>query len=186
MACEWKNDYEYIGVINLRNKMINIAALLVVMVALTGIAAAAPGVSSVVADPTPLTVGTAGFSIQKTTVTTDESALIADIKVVGTKDPNGNPYIITDVFDVEINNVPGTSITGLSDPSPTTYNFGYKFKGGITGNYKIKYVSDDVESGEYTVPATLNAIPEFPTVALPVAAIIGLVFFVQNRKESKK
>ncbi|WP_406661209.1 PEF-CTERM sorting domain-containing protein [Methanolobus sp. ZRKC3] len=30
---------------------------------------------------------------------------------------------------------------------------------------------------------SFNAIPEFPTIALPVAAILGLAFFFQRRKE---
>jgi hypothetical protein len=29
-------------------------------------------------------------------------------------------------------------------------------------------------------------IPEFPTVALPIAAVIGLVFFFQNRKKKEE
>jgi hypothetical protein len=31
-----------------------------------------------------------------------------------------------------------------------------------------------------------NAIPEFPTVALPIAAVIGLVFFFQHKKRKEK
>jgi hypothetical protein len=47
---------------------------------------------------------------------------------------------------------------------------------------------DAVQAGEINFWAsasqTFNAqIPEFPTIALPVAAIIGLAFFMQRRKE---
>ena len=31
-----------------------------------------------------------------------------------------------------------------------------------------------------------NGIPEFPTVALPIAAVIGLVFFFQNKKKKEE
>lgn len=34
-----------------------------------------------------------------------------------------------------------------------------------------------------TASRTIEAIPEFPTIALPVAAIIGLAFFIQRRKQ---
>lgn len=34
-------------------------------------------------------------------------------------------------------------------------------------------------------PTDHNQIPEFPAVALPVAAVIGIVFFFQQRKEKK-
>jgi hypothetical protein len=172
----------------MRPKILIITALLAMMVAMIGITAAI-GVSSVDAYPTPLTVGPSDFSIQKVTVTTDGGFNIADIKVMGIKDPNGNPYIITDIFEVQIDTNPGPSETGLTDPSGTTYNYGFKFKGTITGNYKVKYVSNDVDSSEYSIQviqATLNAIPVFPKVALPVAAVIGLVFFFQQRKNKKE
>ncbi|MCX9085127.1 MAG: PEF-CTERM sorting domain-containing protein [Candidatus Methanoperedens sp.] len=35
------------------------------------------------------------------------------------------------------------------------------------------------------VPVDIT-IPEFPTVALPIAAVIGLVFFFQNRKKKEE
>lgn len=34
-----------------------------------------------------------------------------------------------------------------------------------------------------TVSKSIESIPEFPTVALPIAAILGLAFFMQRRKE---
>ncbi len=37
-----------------------------------------------------------------------------------------------------------------------------------------------------TVKDTFSAIPEFPTVALPIAAIIGLLFFFQHRKNKEE
>jgi len=35
-------------------------------------------------------------------------------------------------------------------------------------------------------PGTSTQIPEFPTIALPIAAVIGLVFFFQHRKIRKE
>lgn len=53
------------------------------------------------------------------------------------------------------------------------------FDGTMDSNAKVvisHHCSDDGDGGT-------QEIPEFPTVALPVAAIIGLAFFFQRRKE---
>jgi ABC-type Zn2+ transport system substrate-binding protein/surface adhesin len=34
-------------------------------------------------------------------------------------------------------------------------------------------------------PAPVNGIPEFPTVALPIAAVIGMVFLFQNKNKKE-
>lgn len=37
----------------------------------------------------------------------------------------------------------------------------------------------------HTEEPPVNGIPEFPTVALPIAAVIGMVFLFQNRKKKQ-
>ena len=46
----------------------------------------------------------------------------------------------------------------------------------ISGQYY-----EDIDAGIYIPPE--QAIPEFPTIALPIAAILGLAFIMQRRKE---
>lgn len=48
-------------------------------------------------------------------------------------------------------------------------------------NHDGKYDGKD-DKDCHTEPP-INGIPEFPTVALPIAAVIGLVFFFQNKKK---
>ncbi|ABE51679.1 PEF-CTERM sorting domain-containing protein [Methanococcoides burtonii] len=48
--------------------------------------------------------------------------------------------------------------------------------------YTIKVVAGD-SSVEVDSASRTIEVPEFPTIALPVAAIIGLAFFLQRRKE---
>ena len=47
------------------------------------------------------------------------------------------------------------------------------------GNY---YEADDKDC--HTEPP-VNGIPEFPTVALPIVAVVGLVFFFQRKKKKE-
>ncbi|MBN2111180.1 MAG: PEF-CTERM sorting domain-containing protein, partial [Methanosarcinaceae archaeon] len=54
--------------------------------------------------------------------------------------------------------------------------------------YTVLYPTGQIVNGTaVTIPdrthTEANAIPEFPTVALPIAAIIGLAFVFQHRKE---
>jgi hypothetical protein len=55
------------------------------------------------------------------------------------------------------------------------------------GEYEVTFRNDNYVAGTTSVYVQLNviitAIPEFPTVALPIAAILGLAFFMQRRKE---
>jgi len=69
--------------------------------------------------------------------------------------------------------------------------------GGFTGD-KIKENdhgrSDENHNGNYNengdkdchTEPPVNGIPEFPTVALPIAAVIGLVFFFQHKKKKEQ
>ncbi len=71
---------------------------------------------------------------------------------------------------------------GPLNPSPAEYPFILYIKG--TGVGEVTVVAsgpDGTQSQSATVTAT--TIPEFPTVALPIAAILGLVFIFGRKKE---
>jgi len=54
----------------------------------------------------------------------------------------------------------------------------------VTGQWRVTVgAGEDVTSLDVGSAARNFLIPEFPTVALPVAAILGLAFFMQRRKE---
>ena len=59
-------------------------------------------------------------------------------------------------------------------------------KGASNGVYNIEY--EDIDDGgsasvTHTIEVIITAIPEFPTIALPIAAILGLAFIFQRRRE---
>ncbi|MDI3487126.1 MAG: hypothetical protein PWQ50_2346 [Methanolobus sp.] len=53
----------------------------------------------------------------------------------------------------------------------------------VGARYYIEIGAGGEELEFQTASRTIEAIPEFPTIALPVAAIIGLAFFIQRRKQ---
>ena len=94
-----------------------------------------------------------------------------------------------DYFDVTIDNVPvttwpwsqnftGTGVTHIVNVTNTA---------APNGLHILKVIVDDGLSGsgwnEGSINVDINAIPEFPTIALPIAAILGLAFIFQRRKE---
>ena len=50
---------------------------------------------------------------------------------------------------------------------------------------KVYQINSPVQTVIYLVNIGNFSIPEFPAVALPIAAVIGLVFFFQQRREQK-
>jgi len=52
--------------------------------------------------------------------------------------------------------------------------------------YAIKASNEIVASGTVNGPVVCNEIPEFSTIAIPVAAIFGLLFFFNHRKHRKE
>lgn len=99
-----------------------------------------------------------------------------------------------DKFTVKVDNVEKypVLINGvLTIPLPSaisgsTYKFTFvNNKGAPNGKYLFNYnLIWNTESSTRTayIQAGVNAIPEIPKVALPIAAVIGLVFFFQQRK----
>jgi hypothetical protein len=113
-------------------------------------------------------------------------------------DGDGTPYNVWEKFTVEVNNIPYTGLPVPGDGS-TTQDFAVKYTnnlGAPNGDYTVEYYATYTNSngdpittqgvGELFAEASVLAIPEFPAVALPVAAVIGLVFFFQHRKSKEE
>lgn len=108
-----------------------------------------------------------------------------------------------DIIKIKILNVPdgistsidGTPGTELSDNwgESQTWEISYTNFNAANGNYvvtyQVEYVFDGGTSGTQTrqssIQTGINAIPEFPTVALPIAAILGLMFIISSRKKKE-
>jgi hypothetical protein len=91
-------------------------------------------------------------------------------------------------YPVLINGV--LTITVPSAISGSTYKFTFvNNKGAPNGEYIYNYDlmwSTGSSTRTAYIQAGVNAIPEIPAVALPIAAVIGLVFFLQQRKEKEE
>jgi hypothetical protein len=103
-----------------------------------------------------------------------------DIYVVENKDDWEDGNGLTDVSGGY-----ETTITGGDGSIPTTLIWGSPL---IQGSYDI--VVDTNQNGEWNTGEPIDsmeatgfeAIPEFSTIAIPVAAILGLLFFFNHRK----
>jgi hypothetical protein len=92
-------------------------------------------------------------------------------------------------FSVMINGVERTSVSGPWSQSQTFTVIFKNDKGAPTGNYIIEYGAP-YNSGKFTRTATIEAgntdIPEFPSVALTTATVLGLVFFFHHKKRKQE
>ncbi|VVB85555.1 Uncharacterised protein [uncultured archaeon] len=174
----------------MKNKTIMITALLAVMVSMTGMAAAdpfnidinkaSPNQNTPADNPTtiPLT-GTTVFSLDISSISTagvghpysltcsiSPSAGVTVTCPAGFTPASKTPFVLADV------------VTVTSSGAPP--NTGYLLE--VKGQNVTKLVRLDSASANIG----LTSIPEFPAVALPVAGVIGLVFFFQHRKSKKE
>ena len=85
---------------------------------------------------------------------------------------------------------PGQTVTGIAPHkiSQADLDAGYitniaQATGYTYGGGEVKSNTDTVTVNKYTSPDT--QIPEFPSIALPVASILGLVFISQYRKKEE-
>jgi len=163
----------------MRNIILTITALLVVMAAMTGISAAATTVDfQVTNDPVIINVGETKTQTATLTLSPVVTGAIKKIEILDL------PAGITTTIDGN----PGTILTG---PWTSTKSWTVDFTNSAAPNgeyiitYKVTYENDLVQTRRATIEAGVSAIPEFPTVALPVAAMIGIVFFFQHRKNRK-
>jgi hypothetical protein len=177
----------------MRNKLIMIIAMLAVMISMTGIAAAydaniwnAAGTGAA-GNPINLhrggniTLSFHGENIVAGAIGTDlpysyvvvalatGSAVGAVGDITVTLPANFHPTAAT-FTDIGAINV------ALSASAPIGAEYRVTIKGG-----------DEAVDIDFGSPSrNFNSIPEYAVVALPVAAVIGLVFFLQNRKNKKE
>jgi hypothetical protein len=180
----------------MRNKLIMIAAMLAVMVSMTGIA----GATNVNID-TSTPYGTPDIilnSLDGTTVTLTDVRLESISGAAGSRDlmvvsSDPNLYIRVNNSSLALdtgfaNNVAITK-TWTYTGSPAFRTFNLEVKGTVAGTVTVYDMKSGViigQAGVNAASADVSDIPEFPTVALPVASVIGLVFFLQNRKNKKE
>ncbi len=174
--------------VNIRNKIVAVATLFAVMIAITGIAAAQ---NEIRVEPGVITIDAGGTATQEVTVTAEDG----NIKSLTV---SGDGFKITDKFDVLIDGEERTSISG-DFPSPKTFivtlingkgasdedftiSFKSTFTHGDVQTKKAKIQNDIIIRPTPTPTPVPIAVPEFPTVALPIAAIMGLVFLFQYRR----
>ncbi len=176
----------------MKNKMLTIAALFAVMVAMTGIAAA----SAVDVDPStpanplphPLDGSTKTYPVQFTAMVAGERYInvtnigLTSVKIYGDEIPGG----LT---------VPaGGSASILWTPSSTPVdNLNLDVTTSTGGEVTIEtcLVSGGADCGtsgkiDFGTASQQFDIPEFSTIALPVAGALGLIFFFQQRKKKEE
>ena len=120
-----------------------------------------------------------------------------DYKVVGLNPDSLNkdwPYSYSCMRDPAYPGIPGATdkdlvVTFSGSLHPTTTDFVHKGAVTISNNgvkdqvYKIKINAANTYD-EAEVTRRVNSIPEFPSVALPVAAILGLMFVIGRKKKA--
>ena len=171
------------------NKLIISALLMVGLVGIIGTAVAVhPYIDadlSVDGDPVSLDIGQTDTQPVTMVVTgTATGKDITEIRVVNV--PTG--------ISVSIDGHPGTVLTDTADTWGTskTWTISYTNVNAANGDYVITYQVDykfdkgcSTATRESTIQTGLNLIPEFPTVALPIAAILGLMFIISSRKKKE-
>jgi len=101
-------------------------------------------------------------------------------------------YVITSLSpDLQVNQLKTTAILdgGNTFVDADVFELTLSPSAPVGAQYKIivkTYINGEVLTDEEFLASAsqrFESIPEFPTVALPVAAILGLAFFMQRRKE---
>ena len=181
----------------MKSKILTVTAIIAVMVAMTGIAAALPynaalwNAAGTAVAPTPLELRPGDsltlsyradtISIQNppesvpyfstVTVLSGVGALPSDVTII----TPANLLLDTDPkLDV------GAITVSLSASAPVGARYRIEIGAGSEGPIP----PPTVEIGSASRP--LNSIPEFPAVALPVGAAIGLLFLFQRRKNKEE
>lgn len=164
----------------MKNRILMITAVFAVMVAMTGIAAAVTTPTTSTASE-PITID-AGQTVTHTATLTLDPVISGDIKSLTVTDlPAG--------IDVTIDSNSGNSLTG-SWTSPKTWTVTYTNNGAANGvytaTYEFGYLNDLSNPRKATMQFGIITVPEFATVAMPIAAVLGLVFFFQQRKKKEE
>lgn len=170
-----------------------LAAILFTATAATGIVAAAPAGMALLPEGTINLVP--GSYVQTTAhlynMFADGSPHVLDVIVV-IGDASDLTFKVTDPFSGTTSGPTTGGITHMYTPPAGTTEYDVVVEimvaTGTEGkSYKVEYV--DVQTGvfdEGSLSVPLISIPEFATIAVPVAAVIGLLFFFNHRKHKKE
>lgn len=168
------------------NKILVFTAILAVMVSMTGIGAAVPG-SLQLLDQDVVDCGGAIATVDQLAPT---NSITYDLKAIalGNSVQDWDLSVLTSNADLTITFPTGTDFPTTSgsfcrpDSVTVTVNPGASL--GIKG-FSIGAGPASI-TGELIVASNTINVPEFPTVALPVAAVIGLVFLFQQKKRKQE
>jgi uncharacterized membrane protein len=146
--------------------------LAMILISLVGAASAAHSIS---ADPSSATIDVGEEQIYIVTI-----SAVPNTAILNTFSVNG-----ADDFEVEIDGVPTTSVS-WNWAGPQVFEVKVKNLNAPNGDYVLTFENANginTQALRALVQVNVTAIPEFPTIALPIAAILGLAFFMQRRKE---
>lgn len=182
----------------MKNKIVMITAALAVMMAMTGIAAANPESLTVVSGPAPVLIpysdpgSVRTINITLITNLTEEHLIKGTILNAGVfsddllfKFSNGSDtssWLESGTnwnWGVPSNNYQIITMWVKAKPEALQnqlYGINIYDAGGTNGG-----ILEDSQATEFQ-----TSIPEFATVAIPIAAVLGLVFFFQQRKNKKE
>ncbi len=164
----------------MENNRLKLAASIIVIVLMTGVAAAATTASLIVTND-PVKINTGETKTQTITLDRAVANPISKIEIINL--PAG--------IDSSIDGMSGNVLTG-SWTSTKIWNVELTDVGVpndvYTITYKLTYMNDTIMSQvkKATIEAGVNAIPEFPKVAFPVAAFIGLVFLFKQERNMEE
>jgi len=179
----------------MKNKIITIAAVFAVMVAMIGIAAANPSAVDVVpGDPSnpvfhPLDGSTVTYPVGFTAMVAGARYInvtnvgLTSVKIYGPEIPGG--LTVAAGSSGSILWTPSTIPADSLSLDVTTNTAGeVTIKTCLTVGGSNCGESGIIDFG--SASQQFDAIPEFPTVALPIAAVIGLVFLFQQKKRKQE
>ncbi|MBW6470924.1 MAG: PEF-CTERM sorting domain-containing protein [Methanosarcinaceae archaeon] len=168
--------------------MKKILLIAIVLIAMIGPASAGYGMSHDVTAFASVGYGISHDVTGPVTLDVGESQTF-NVTVTGATCSSEFSVVDADIFTVTID---GTLYSG-----PVTWDGGTNTfevvvtndKGAGNGDYVITFQNDgssiSCKKLEATVQVLVTVIPEFPTIALPVAAILGLAFIFQRRREDE-
>ncbi len=175
----------------MRNKIMSIAAFTAVMLAMTGIAAANPvtptltqaSPNQAIIAPNPLSVGenagdTLTLSLKLDAMIDTNFSVTCTISPIGGAPAGGVTATCPAFVDVGV-------------PAPVTYtavdSIVLTNNGAPAGSlYSLEVdVGGVVVKDDIGVETRRISVPEFATVAMPVAAVIGLMFLVYRKKKEE-
>ena len=172
---------------NMRNKIAIAVVFFSVMALMTGLAAAQ---NSINVNPGTINID-AGRTATQTVTVAAANGTITSLKV------SGAGFNITDKFTVKIDGVETTSVSGSwASPKVFTVTFA-DGKGESDKDFTINYEATFSDGNKVTKNAKIQtdivvkptptaapiSVPEFPTLALPIATVMGLIFLFQYRRE---